>query len=422
MINAQMRGQRATRARLRTTIAPQLVQQPAIRARRGFTLAELMVSLVVFGLIMSAAFGFLLAQGKGFRTMSTRSAQIQNGRFGRDIMRQELRTAGTNVTDNQPIIVYANDSTFAFNTDLTTNRADSAKFTGAVYVDLYASNAEVDAISLANAITIPGSAPSFTYPLADYSNVVGTTGEAELIIFRFTRDTTSGATASDYMLLRQVNAGAPEIIATGLRKSSSTPFFRYWYDPSRYNASLTDLDTVPRAWLPLAKTVQYRGVTPDTGTAPSTRIDQLRGVEVTYESTVAVNGNKSVVRYTVPMPNTAVARQARACGRPPLTPSAASATWRADSDAVMLAWSKATDDGSGETDAVRYVLWRRVVGATTWGDPLSTISVVGGISNYAYKDGGIDRGIGRAYQYGLAVQDCTPNLSTLATSNTVVVP
>lgn len=394
----------------------------ATRARRGFTLAELMVSLVVFGLIMSAAFGFLLAQGKGFRNMATRSAQIQNGRFGRDVMRQELRTAGTNVTDNQPIVVYANDSTFAFNTDLTTNRADSAKFTGAVYVDLYASNAEVDAISLANAITIPGSAPSFNYPLADYSNVAGTTGEAELIIFRFTRDTTSGANASDYMLLRQVNAGAPEIIATGLRKSSSTPFFRYWYDPSRYNTSLTDLDTVPRAWLPLAKTVQYRGVTPDTGTAPSTRIDQIRGVEVTYESTVAVNGNKSVVRYTVPMPNTAVARQARACGRPPVAPSAASATWRADSDAVMLSWSKATDDGSGETDAVRYVLWRRIAGATTWGDPLSTISVVGSMTTYAYKDGGIDRGIGRAYQYGLAVQDCTPNLSTLAASNTVVVP
>jgi len=354
--------------------------------------------------------------------MSTRSAQIQNGRFGRDIMRQELRTAGTNVTDNQPVVVYANDSTFAFNTDLTTNRADSAKFTGAVYVDLYASSAEVDAIRLANAITVPGSAPSFTYPLADYTNVAGTAGEAELIIFRFTRDTTSGSTASDYMLLRQVNAGVPEIIATGLRKSSTTPFFRYWYDPSRYNTALTDLDTVPRTWLPLAKSVQYRGVTPDTGTAASTRIDQIRAVEVTYESTVPVNGNRSVVRYTVPMPNTAASRQARACGRPPITPSAASATWRADSDAVMLAWSKASDDGGGEADAVRYVLWRRVAGAPTWSAPLSTISVIGGTTTYAYKDGGVDRGLGRAYQYGLAVQDCTPNLSSLAASNIVVVP
>jgi len=381
-----------------------------------------MVSLVVFGLIMSAAFGFLLAQGKGFRNLSTRSAQTQNGRFGRDIMRQELRTAGTNVTDNQPIVVYANDSTFAFNTDLTTNRADSAKFTGAVYVDLYASNAEVNAIALGNAITVPGSAPSFTYPLADYASVAGIAGEAELIIFRFTRDTTAAANSADFMLLRQVNAGVPEIISTGLRKSLTTPFFRYWYDPSRYNTNLTDLDTVPRAWLPLSKSVQFRGVTPDTGTAASTRIDQIRGVEVTYEPTVAVNGNRSVVRYTVPMPNTAVARQARACGRPPITPGAASATWRADSNAVMLSWGKAADDGGGETDAVRYVLWRRITGATTWGDPLSTISVVGGTAVYAYKDGGVDRGLGRSYQYGLAVQDCTPNLSSIAASSAVVVP
>ena len=62
------------------------------RTRRGFTLAEIMVAMVVFGVVMSAAFGFLLAQSKGFRKLATKSAQIQNGRFGRDIMRQELRT------------------------------------------------------------------------------------------------------------------------------------------------------------------------------------------------------------------------------------------------------------------------------------------------------------------------------------------
>ncbi len=391
------------------------------RARRGFTLAEVMVALVVFGLIMSAAFGFLLAQGKGFRAMSMRSAETQNGRFGRDIMRQELRTAGTNVTDNQPIVVLANDSVFAFNSDLTTNRADSAKFTGAVYVDIYASSAEVDAVRMANAFTIPGSSPSLQYPLADYTAIAGTSGEAELIIFRFTRDTTS-SDAADYMLLRQVNDRAPEIIATGLRRAPSTPFFRYWYDPSRYNTALTALDTVPRDWLPLVKSVPYRGVTPDTGTAPSTRIDQLRGVEVTYEPSRPNGAARNVVRYTVPMPNTAVARQARACGRPPITPSGATATWRVDSNAVMLSWPNAIDDGAGETDAVRYVLWRRLAGAALWGDPLTTVSAVGGSSSYQYKDGGVDRGLGLTYQYGLAVQDCTPNLSGVAGSNSVVVP
>jgi len=380
-----------------------------------------MVALVVFGVVMTAAFSFLLSQSRGFRSMATRTAQIQNGRFGRDIMRQELRTAGTNVTDIQPMLVYASDSVFAFNSDLTTNRLDSAQFTGAVYVDAFATNAEVGAMPLGSATTIPGSAPGFTYPLAEYSSIGGTTGEAETVIFRFTRDTTS-QNAADVMLVRQVNGSTGEIIATGLRKSGTIPFFRYWYDPSRYNTALTDLDTVPRGWLPLVKAVVARGMTPDTGTAPSTRIDQIRGVEVTYEPSRPVGGQASVVRYTVPLPNTAVDRQARACGRPPIVPTAPNAMWRADSNAVMLSWPRAVDDGSGETDAVRYVVWRRITGAAIWGAPLVSVGAVGGTVTYRYKDGGVDRGFGRNYQYGIAVQDCTPNLSNLAASASVVVP
>ena len=393
----------------------------ATRARRGFSLAELMIAMVVFGCIMTGAFSFLLAQSKGFRALALKSAKIQNGRFGRDIMRTEVRTAGTNVTDEQPVLVYANDSVFAFNSDLTTNRLDSAEFTGAVYVDTYASNAEVESINLSNAMTIPGSSPGFTYPLQNYTRVLGTDGEAELVIFRFVRDTTS-SDVLDKMLVRHVNNYPPEIIATGLRKSPAAPFFRYWMDPTKYTIGATDLDTVPRKWLPLAKTSPKRGITPDTGTAPSARIDAIRAVEVTYEATLPTKGTRNTIRYTVPMPNTAASRQGRACGRVPIAPSAPSPQWRFDSLAVMVSWPKAIDDGAGETDAVRYVLWRRLVGAAEWGDPLATVSVVSGTGTYNYKDAGVERGAARRYQYALAVQDCTPNLSGLAGSSAVTVP
>ena len=398
-----------------------LPTRPVARKRRGFSLAELMIAMVVFGCIMTGAFSFLLAQSKGFRALATKSAKIQNGRFGRDIMRTEVRTAGTNVTGDQPVLVYASDSVFAFNSDITTNRLDSAEFTGAVYVDPYASNAEVESISLSNAITIPGSSPGFVYPLANYTRVVGTDGEAELVIFRFTKDTTS-ADPLDVMLVRQVNNFPREIIATGLRKSPSAPYFRYWYDPTRYNSSLTDLDTVPRGWMPLAKTAAKRGITPDTGTAPSARIDAVRALEVTYEATLPTKGTRNTIRYIVPMPNTAAGRQERACGRIPIAPSAPSPQWRNDSLAVMVSWPSAIDDGAGETDAVRYVLWRRLNGETEWGEPLATVSVVAGTSTYYYKDAGVKRGGPTKYQYALAVQDCTPNLSSLAGSSTVNVP
>ncbi len=400
----------------RTTARP----HARTRLRRGFSLGEVMIALVIFGAIMSATFAFLLGQSRGFRSIATKSASIQNGRFGRDVMRQELRTAGTNVTVDQPVLVFANDSTFAFNSDLTTNTTDSTNFTSAVYVDPYASNAQVSAITLANAIAIPGSSPSFSYPLANYSGG-GIPAEAELVTFRFTRDTAS-ANSADYMLMRQVNNGPAEVIANGLRRSQSIPFFRYWYDPTTYSLTLTDLDTIPRNWLPLAKTVAMRGTGADTGTAITTRIDQLRAVEVTYEVTAPVASTRQVVRYVVPMPNSAVARQERACGRPPITPSAPAPVWNPAQNAVLLTWNKATDDGGGENDAVRYVLLRRLTGAASWGDPLATVSAVSGVASYNYKDAGVQTGSANSYQYGLAVQDCTPNLSGFAISASVMVP
>ena len=401
--------------------APSIVATSSTRLRRGVTLAEMMVTLSIFGVVAASAVGFLLSQSKGFRATANRSEQIQNGRFSRDLMRQEMRTAGTNVTDFQPVVVYANDSVFAFNSDLLTNRTDSSRFTGAIYTDPFATNAEASAMQLADKRAIPGSNPSFQYPLADYATIAGTVGDAETVIFRFVKDTGS-TNSADYMVLRQVNAGSPEMIASGLRKIAGVPFFRYWYDPTKYSTVLTALDTVPRTWLPLAKTVALRGQIPDTGVATTTRIDQIRSVEVNYEATRPKTTGAERVNYLVPMPNTGVDRQDRACGRAPIAPSAATVAWDADTAAVFLTWSKAPDDGAGESDAVRYVIWRRITGAATWGSPLSSVGVVGGTGTYKYKDTGVDTGLGRSYQYALAVQDCTPNLSGIATSASVVVP
>ena len=127
----------------------------APRVRRGLTLTELLVTLALFTVVISSAFAFLLSQTRGFRNMSARSDQVQAARFGRDVLRQELRAAGTNVTEDQPMIVYASDSVFAFNADVLTNRLDSAMFTGAIYVDQYATDAEAAAMSMSMARQSP---------------------------------------------------------------------------------------------------------------------------------------------------------------------------------------------------------------------------------------------------------------------------
>ncbi|MBL0169450.1 MAG: prepilin-type N-terminal cleavage/methylation domain-containing protein [Gemmatimonadaceae bacterium] len=390
------------------------------RTRRGFTLAELMIAMALFSIVLTAAVGFLVAQSKGFRVLADRSAGIQNGRFGRDILRQEIRTAGTNVTEEQPTIVYASPTVFAFNSDLTTNRADSIRLTGAVYVDPFASDAEVTALTTSNGITIPGS--GFAYPLQSYSQTTGVfiNSDAELITFRFALDTVAGSEGT-YALYRQVNDRPAEVVASGLRQSQSKPFFKYWYDPAKFGATNPNIDSVPANWLPLSKNVAKRGVAPDTGTATSMRIDALRAVEVVYEATPPRGTTRDVVRYMIPLPNVANARQSRACGRVPLAPPAPTLQWRADSNAVMVTWARGTDDGTGEQDAIRYVLWRKLSSVTTWGTPITTLGVAP-TGSYAYKDASVQKGSGKIYSYALALQDCTPNLSTLSTSGSVTVP
>lgn len=387
--------------------------------RRGSSLVELLVTMTIFSVVVASAFGFLLMQTRGYRAVSTRAEQVQNARFGHDILRQAIRTAGTNVADAQPLVVYASDSVFAFNSDLITNLLDSVLFTGAIYVDPYATDAEASALTTDAPIVIPNS--SFSYPLADYSSVLGTISEAETVIFYFRPDADSND-ADAYQLMRQVNGGAPELIANGLHRVDGAPFFRYWYDPTRYDATATQLAVVPAPWLPLAKTVASRGTPPDTGTSATTRIDQLRAVEVTYEAARRRDGTREVIQYRIPMPNLGAERAVRACGRPPLAPSAPTAVWNTDSAAVILAWPNATDDGGGEDDTMRYVLWRRLSGTVAWRTPIATVGAVASTPLYQYRDGGVETGFNHQYQYVLAVQDCTPNLSTLSGVVAVTVP
>lgn len=389
-------------------------------SRRGMTLPEILISITIFGVVFGGAITFLVAQSKGLRVLATQSNAVQSGRFGRDLLRTELRTAGTGVTEEQPIIVLANDSAFAFNADLTTANKDSAGLTGAVYVDEYAEPGSVTALRQTASLSVPGSNPAVTYPLQDYSQspLLFINSEAEFLAFWFAPDAASGD--NRYALWRQVNNGNPEVVAMGIRKAAGQPFFRYYYDPGKFGASSPSLDPVPGSWLPLEKTVAQRGLGADTGTAITTRIDALRAVEVNYEVLAPRGGVNEVVRYMVPLPNVAHARQSRACGRPPITPVAPTVTWRSDSNFVQVSIPRAVDDGTGEADAVRYVLWRQQVGATSWGDPISTIAA-NQSGTYTTRDIGMPVRPG-TYRYAVAVQDCTPNLSGIAASASVSVP
>jgi hypothetical protein len=85
---------------------------------------------------------------------------------------------------------------------------------------------------------------------------------------------------------------------------------------------------------------------------------------------------------------------------------------------MLLAWPPAIDEAGGEGDVVRYVLWKRDLGLSDWGDPF--LAIPAGAPTYTYEDAAVESGA--AYQYALTAQDCTPTLSARVTSPLVAMP
>jgi prepilin-type N-terminal cleavage/methylation domain-containing protein len=381
-----------------------------MRNQRGVTLIELLIAITVFLLVLAGAMSALSAQGKGFNKGAEEMGLLQNLRYGVDQLDTELRTAGANTPARQPVVVYAGPATVSFNADYVSNLPGDIS---AVYVDPSAPAGQVSALTAANAIAIPGSTPAFVYPSTDYP-----TSPAETITFWFTPDAETART-DDYRILRQVNNQPAEPLVRGvLAPTGGGAFFRYWYlnttvQPNR-------LDSVPTAWVPLAHTAPQHGQLPDTGTVA--RIDNLRMVEMRYRVTNGLLGAKEQIRSItafVPLVNAGV-KKLESCGDSPLFGQVvlANPLNLGGVPSVTVTWNASPDEAGGERDVIRYVIWRRTGLGAPWGDPYA--SIPSGAPPYSFTDA--DVVVGGTYQYAVAAQDCTPNLSALSLSLLVVVP
>jgi len=389
-----------------------------MRNRRGMTLIEMLVAMVVFSVVMAASLSFLIAQNRGFDRNQSDMGMLQNLRFARDLLEQEIRLAGANVPYQQPIIIYAGTNALAINADYASN-TDSLF---AVYYDPSLPSGQVMALSFANRMTVPTSA--MQYPDTDYKDVSGNPSPAETITWFFSADT-STADATDYALYRQVNNRPPEVMTRNVFPTAATNFFKY-YKQTTLVSGQAKLDSVPTAWMPVKNVVIINGSAGDTGVAA--RSDSLRVVEINYTVSNGEQGAKKRTRaitFSVPMPNTAT-KKVSTCGAPPIVPTGLSLAWVIDSaggvpvDTVMsIAWNQSTDEAAGEKDVLKYVIWRRLVGATTWGDPLG--SVPGGFATPSYTDQSATPGA-PGYQYAVAAQDCTPSLSTQLAGSAPLTP
>jgi prepilin-type N-terminal cleavage/methylation domain-containing protein len=384
-------------------------------AQAGMTLIEMMIALTVFSLVIAGAFGFLRAQGKGFTQGSERAGSLQNALYTANSLELDLRTLGSDVPDGQPFIIYAGGSVLAYNADYTTNVANDPY---AVYYDPDAPDNVVNALDKAHRITIPTTGVSYPDTSYKVGGVAGLNSPAETIVYFFIPDSTTSRT-DDYILYRQVNQEAPELVARNLLHTGSLAFFRYFRRKSPIDAPAY-VDTVPTAQLPMRHSVAWHGAPADSGA--SGRVDSLRGVVLTLTVTNGKSGpdeRKLSLSRTIRFPNAGLAVR-KTCGDAPYlgVGLAAVPTLVDGNPAVQLTWNPATDEAGGEKDVERYVIWRRVVGDPDWGTPY--LSMPAGQVAYIYQD--VDVTSGTSYQYALAAQDCTPLTSALAQSAAVLVP
>jgi prepilin-type N-terminal cleavage/methylation domain-containing protein len=380
---------------------------------RGMTLVELMIALVVFAVILGAALAFLGRQSRAYRTGTERMEILQNLRFAAGTLARDLRTAGANVPEQQPVFVYASATVLAFNGDYATNVAGDA---WAVYHDPDAPTGAVTALRPADQITPPGS--SFQWPTVQYT-MMGANSPAELQMFYFQADASTTRT-DDFVLFRQVNDQAPEMVARNLLQTPGQPFFQYF----RLRRSLTAppaIQAVPSGDLPLRHATPFHLSPADTGA--TSRIDSLRGVLISFTATNGLDGTRErrrALSRLVRFPNAGMATL-RTCGDEPILGVALAAAVVTDGtgvSVVRLVWNAAVDEGGGENDVVRYVVWRRDSGTTDWGDPY--LSIPAGNTAYLLDDGAVTSGA--SYDYALAAQDCTPMQSQLSIAGPVIVP
>jgi prepilin-type N-terminal cleavage/methylation domain-containing protein len=367
-----------------------------IRQRRGFSLIELLIAIVVMAVVLAGTMNFFMGQSRTFRKATTDMVLLQNARFATDLLNEHFRSVGANLTVGQPAVIYADKNTFAFNADYATNVAGDID---AVYYEPKAPTNEIQSLLKAQAFTIPNSAPALTYPAADYIQA-GVPSPAEAITFWFAPDTET-TRPDDFVLLRQVNSSAPEVVVRNVLPDSTNPFFRYMYLKVDA-AGAQSIDTIPGAKLPMnygADTILYK--------------DRARAVLISFTVT---NGLADTAERTRPvsviasLPNVGM-RQLQTCGAKPLPVPPPVATYVSPGK-IRVTWTASPDENGGERDVMRYAVTRMASFAPGVWTNVQSIPA-GGV--YDITDSGLLTGV--TYNYAVAAQDCTPAFSVPVSSN-----
>jgi prepilin-type N-terminal cleavage/methylation domain-containing protein len=369
--------------------------------RAGFTMLELLISLMVTLVILALAAPLYRAQTTAVNSTAGRTDAARTAMFALDAIDQDMRNAGVGVFDGQPLFIRASTGAVSFNGDLVTTRVNDPV---AVFRDPDADSVAVDALTPALAVTLPNSSNVYPQPTGTYNS------NAETISFFMAQDTVRHPVTNAYLyaLRRKVNRQPEEIIARNLIWDGTTPVFRYF---RRFaNGSLGELNP---AALPLFHSVVRHGAQNDTG--PSALIDSIAVVRVRMIAIFKDPRGKHVTDTLwrdIKVANQGLLVRAQ-CGEIPLTPGAPSTdvSTVAFRRVVTLTWNASTDENAGERDVEMYAVYRRVNGTIDWGEPIANVPA-SGLATTSYVDD--TPVVGTTYDYAISALDCTPAPSTLS--------
>lgn len=378
--------------------------------KRGFTLAELLLSITITIAVFSAAVPFFTLQMRQLAQNLGRSDAQQTARFAQNAVDRELRNVGIAVTPmqpalgiarNQPKIVLAHPFAVTFNSNLVANDTNEVN---AVYYDPNVPSTMTQALAGTGMVSLPKT--NRAYPDFVYKDATGLLSPAETISYWASVDSTSGF-SDEYILFRRVNDGPVVVVARGLRVPSGQAMFSYTRVFATGAVGAVPVGSLPIHWddaSQLADSIRTASLT-------------VRGVFRGYNLRNQATNYERLVTTQTNMANIGLSQRS-SCGDVPLNPGMPGMTKFTDgfgnTTKIRIAFAASPDEASGERDVERYAIFRREVG-DPWLEPLAVVGKGGG--PYIYED--FDIQPGTSFEYGVAAQDCSPANSSILTSAAV---
>ena len=384
---------------------------PNLRARRGFTIVEMLLAMTIMLAVLGMSANLFRKQSEAIMKHGGRLDAQSNSRFGLSMLDRELRAAGIGVVNQQPLLVMADTLGLTFNADLIA--LDTGDLS-AVYINPNADSAATDVMRTAEAMALPRT--SFNYPETTYMAAPGVPSQAETISYWLSHDSTSSH-SNEYILFRRANARPARVVARGIIYGGAGDTVFHYFKPD----SAGNLVEIAPAVLPIIHTAAIHGSKADTGkSAIADSITEVQAKLTSVYHDARTGDVYRTLRLRIHLMNAGLVHD-NSCGTPPLGVSPTDTLLPADSthpERVKIVWSHSIDDGGGQKSVERYAIFRRLSSQSTFDEPFADVPA--GSSSYSFIDTNVQSG--QTWIYGVTAIDCTPTASPMGSTLPITIP